>query len=132
MAARVDALPVRPRLALRDAAVIGRRADLAVLATVTGDDGLTDPATWIGTEEFATVRDGVLEFREAAHREIAYEGLAMSRRRTLHAAYAQLLASGPEPDAALLAEHAVRGRDWSLAWDWTQRALEALSATVSR
>ena len=128
VAARVDALPVRPRLALRDAAVIGRRADLALLATVAGDDGLTEPATWIGTEEFATVRDGVLEFREAAHREIAYEGLAMSRRRTLHSAYAHLLASGPEPDAALLAEHAVRGRDWSLAWDWTQRALEAALA----
>ncbi|MFM7272078.1 MAG: AAA family ATPase [Actinomycetes bacterium] len=128
VAARFDGLPVRPRLALRDAAVIGRRLDLALLAAVTGDHGLTDPATWIGTEEFATVRDGVLEFREAAHREIAYEGLAMSRRRTLHAAYAHLLAASPGADAALLAEHAVLGRDWLLAWEWTQRALEAALA----
>lgn len=124
VAARVDALPVRPRLLLRDAAVVGRRVDLMLLADIMGDPGVTDPAAWLGTEEFATVHDGVLEFREAAHREIAYEGLAISRRRVLHAALAQRLATDPQADPALLAEHAVRARAWPLAWEWTRRALD--------
>jgi len=123
VAAGIDAIPTRPRLLLREAAVLGRRVDLGFLAEVTGEPAAARADAWVGTEEFVTHTDGTVVFREPAFREIAYEGLAMSRRRALHAATAQRLAADPDPDAALLALHATAGRDWNLAWTWTRRAL---------
>lgn len=123
VAAGIDAIPTRPRLLLREAAVLGRRVDLGFLAEVTGEPAAARADAWVGTEEFVTHTDGTVVFREPAFREIAYEGLAMSRRRALHAATAQRLAADPDPDAALLALHASAGRDWNLAWTWTRRAL---------
>ncbi|MFM7617495.1 MAG: AAA family ATPase [Actinomycetes bacterium] len=123
VAAGIDAVPTRPRLLLREAAVLGRRVDLGLLADVIGDPGAAQEDAWVGTEEFVVVADGVAEFREPAFREIAYEGLSLTRRRALHAAVAHRLAGGATPDAALLAFHAVTGRALDLAWEWTRRAL---------
>ena len=94
---RLDALPAAERRALQHAAVIGRvfwDSALEALAGVAGPPPLTTPlgrelifrrlpSTFAGCEEFL--------FRHALVRDVAYETVLLSERRTLHARAARWL-----------------------------------------
>ncbi|MGR7026390.1 BTAD domain-containing putative transcriptional regulator [Geodermatophilus sp. URMC 62] len=106
---RVERLPGTAVTALRQAAVLGREADVDVLAAVAGRDAdeLLDA---LETAVLAGLLDepapGRVRFTHALVRDVLYEDTPLLRRGRVHAAaLAVLLEAGA--DAATLAHHAV-------------------------
>ncbi len=117
---RIDGLDPTLRRLLRIAAVLGRTFDLADLDAVAGLGRSDADAIVAGSAGMVAAGDGDrLEFAHAMYRDVAYEGLPYSQRRTLHASVAHHLeatAVGPPP-ADLLSLHfhaaGVRAKAWS-------------------
>lgn len=127
--ARVDALPAGPRTLLREAAVLGARADLAVLSAALRDAAVVNPSTWQPLAAFVEEDDGMVRFRHDLFRLVAYEGLPYRRRRELHGRIGDVLARTAAPDLAdelapELALHFSRAHRYDAAWQWCTRAAE--------
>lgn len=108
IAARIDLLPPPARVRLREAAVAGE-GPLALVAAATGRAELGTGSGWRELAGFADVapsRAGAAAFRfhHDLYRRGAYEGLAVRRRREIHAGLADLLE--PSGDPAATAMHA--------------------------
>ncbi|MFC4942664.1 helix-turn-helix transcriptional regulator [Pseudonocardia sp. GCM10023141] len=120
--ARVEALTPATQQVLRIASVAGRRVRHDRLAAVSGlpDDELEMALREAVTHHVlvtAPARPGVAGdaylFRHALLREAIYHELLPGERSRIHAAYAWLLAEGPDEQgvAAELAHHALAGHD---------------------
>lgn len=144
LAARIDTLAPTDRQLLRDLAVLGRGGPAAVAAAWLDRPDLVDPARWAPLRPFVEVgpgddgpgdrsgdRSGAnLRFRSDLMRAVAYQGLSVRRRRSLHAAVATHLRADLDPadDQAvgLLASHLLESGDaegaWPVAVDAARRA----------
>ena len=129
IASRIDRLPRRDRRALRVAAVLGDRFDVALLDELCRQLDLDD-ATALRTRlgEFLSIDRHDLVFEHDLVRQVAYESLPFARRRSLHRSAASLLAERPgRPDddrLAMLAEHWHRAGDHAEAFAAQRRAAE--------
>jgi tetratricopeptide (TPR) repeat protein len=96
LAARIDLLPDAPRRLLRTASVIGREFSPRLLEPLwNGGSPLEPELAQLKRLEFVYERTGPegprYVFAHALTHEVAYEGLLLSRRRTLHEAVGQML-----------------------------------------
>jgi class 3 adenylate cyclase len=127
LAARIDRLPPTEKAALQAASVVGRvfwpRPVIHLLGGDAPDFDLLEERDFIrrqGSSSVAGEREYAI--KHALTREVAYAGIAKSRRGRLHAALAEWLeASETAKDerASLLAYHyaeAVRPEDVDLVW----------------
>ncbi len=76
--------------------------------------------------------DEAFGFRHALMRDVAYESMLRSQRRTLHAAVAEAMrsqsADGKSPNLGVLAGHALRGEQWRDALADYRQAAELATA----
>lgn len=130
LAARIDALPIREKHALQEAAVIGKVFWEGPLAGATQDQDVT--ATLFALEKKGLVvlrptstMSGDLEFafKHALVRDVAYASLSLSRRAKAHAeaaAWMEETAGDRQAELAeLIAHHyrsALSGEGATLAW----------------
>lgn len=107
---RLDRLPDRTAVIVRRAAILGREADLTLLAATAGgpeDDVLDalEPAVLTGVlTETSADRVG---FTHDLVREVVYESIPRLRRARAHRAALAVLADATPDDTAALAHHAV-------------------------
>ncbi|GAA1071394.1 BTAD domain-containing putative transcriptional regulator [Nocardiopsis composta] len=111
---RLAALPEETRAVLTRAAVIGREADIDLLAALVGEEPALRAAEDAARTGFA-VEEGPDRFRfaHALVREALYEDLSRLRRARLHLQVGEALERLRPGDAAALAHHFLRaaGRD---------------------
>ncbi len=122
--AELDALGVLARRLVRYASVLGRSFRIAVLRELVADDAIElDDATTRELGRFLEY-EGTdrARFRQALHRDVAYEGLPYRRRRELHLRAGQIterLANGaPETVADVLAMHYSLAQQHAQAWQY--------------
>jgi class 3 adenylate cyclase/tetratricopeptide (TPR) repeat protein len=102
----IDALPMQTRQLVREAAVAGTIASPAMLASLLDRPDLTDPAQWeAAASVLRLTADGSLTFRHDIYRRVAYDSLSFERRRHLHGALADLLATDSSLSDATRAQH---------------------------
>jgi len=133
VAAKIDRLDPADRALLRWASVLGTTFSGELISEVLRDDptAAADSEAWDRVGEFVE-RDpqvaGGFRFRHALIRDTAYEGLAFSRRRELHAlageAYERLHESRLDGGAELLSLHFFRGERYEKAWTYSISAAE--------
>lgn len=135
MAARIDRLPAAARARVRDLSVLGATVDRALAAGVLG---LADPAdldAWTAGFDDLLVDDGTeLHFAHDMIRVAAYEGLAVRRRRAVHAAAVRVIEAwgdaAPLADpVAVLAVHAAGAADDPRIVRWSGRAADEALAS---
>ncbi|MEU5784398.1 BTAD domain-containing putative transcriptional regulator [Micromonospora lupini] len=105
---RLAQLPAATRTVLRQAAVLGRDVDPAVLGALTGDPAaLLDAVDRALQAGFLTERepDGQLRFTHILVRDTLYADLSAARRAAWHAAVAEALQRRQPVDPATLAHH---------------------------
>ncbi len=124
IASRIDLLPAPARRLLRDAAVLGRTVDLALLGEVLGDDAIAVGDRWRPLEEYVERANGVARFRHDLFRLASYEGLSYRRRRELHARVGALLEARDDADVAVVALHYCEAQHHDKAWEWSRRAAD--------
>jgi class 3 adenylate cyclase/tetratricopeptide (TPR) repeat protein len=127
IAARLDRLPPPARRVLQMAAVLGRQFQAGEVAALAADDGIDVAAALAELERRGLVHrkhaggDDELRFGESVTQEVAYEGLLLRQRRTLHDRAATLLESradgGGVQRSAVIAYHRARGDDRRAAVD---------------
>jgi class 3 adenylate cyclase/tetratricopeptide (TPR) repeat protein len=134
--ARIDRLPRRERTVLRHVSVLGRSfpADLAV-AVLPGDLAVDD-AVWDQLGDFLVAEEGVLRFRHALVRDVAYGGLRYRLRRDLHATAGDVIAEvadrgGAPTPAALLSFHYLHARRHREAWKHALTAADQAAAVYA-
>jgi class 3 adenylate cyclase/tetratricopeptide (TPR) repeat protein len=124
--ARIDVLPISHRTLLREAAVMGARVDLDVLAAVTGDPAVTAAATWQPVDDFVEWHGDHVRFRHALFQEVAYEGLPYVRRRAVHHRVGEALEQSAgfraEEESELLSLHFHHAEDHARAWRYSVMA----------
>ena len=136
IAARFDALPDRERRLLFDASVIGRTFWRSLLEMLDSDADVGAALAELETREFIRrdrmsllEGDDAYSFRHISLREVAYNTLPKSERRTRHAAVAHFLeASHPNSSVALAP---MLGSHWREAGDAT-RAIEYFSRAAEQ
>lgn len=111
VAARIDRLSARERLAMKVASVGGRRFTLRMLSQVhpVEEDRphLRECLDRLVSLDFAVrlgEADG-FEFKHAIVQEVAYQQLVFAQRQELHRRVAEWMEAGERGDAALLAHH---------------------------
>jgi class 3 adenylate cyclase len=134
LAARIDLLPATAKEALQAASVIGRSFTPAGLAALTGSSAEVRTLVERGFLRPAQPR---VVFKHALTREVAYAGLARSRRAQLHAAFARWLEAEDDQGAraGALAHHyseAVEPSIADLAWRDRETEREELSEAALR
>jgi adenylate cyclase len=109
---RIDTLDPGDRLLLRYASVIGPSFDLGLLREILAEQpvDVDDLARWDRLAEFVSRVDGdELRFRHDLFRAVAYEALAVRRRREVHGRVAEALerraAENVDAFAAVLSLH---------------------------
>ncbi|WP_037177226.1 BTAD domain-containing putative transcriptional regulator [Rhodococcus sp. UNC363MFTsu5.1] len=117
---RISRLPEKTVVELRRAAVLGREADLAVLAAIgeIGDDDLLDslePALLTGI--IVEPSPDRVRFSHDLVRETLYDSVPRMRRRRMHASALSALATHSPADTAALAYHAVESATPTTAVD---------------
>ena len=123
LAARIDSLPAAERRLVLAGAVLGRRFSVDALVEAMGESAESTRAALQGLvrreilsvdDEPASPARGEVAFVQDLVREVAYQTLALTERRTLHLAAARHLESRPEDDVAeLLAGHLVEAHQLS-------------------
>jgi class 3 adenylate cyclase/tetratricopeptide (TPR) repeat protein len=124
---RIDTLPARDRLLLRESAVLGAIVDLPLLADALDDPTVTDLARWRSLDDFVVSNgEQAIGFRHAIHQHVAYEGLSFRRRREMHLRTADAIrrrsASDIDAVVGLLSTHYHRAGDHPLAWHFSIQA----------
>jgi class 3 adenylate cyclase/tetratricopeptide (TPR) repeat protein len=130
---QIDRLDPADRTVLRYAAVLGAVVDEAALDTLLEDHDATVAAGALRRLSTFLVRDrpGRLRFRHTLMRDVAYEGLAFSRRRTLHEQVGQTIertAAVPEAQCELLSLHFFHAGRFDKAWTYSVLAGERARA----
>jgi class 3 adenylate cyclase/tetratricopeptide (TPR) repeat protein len=132
--ARIDELDPRDRMLVRRASVLGLCFHRRLLPYVL-DSGVPEPdeQTWSRIAGvFADDGDGYKRFRRPAMREVAYEGLPFTLRRTLHASVGEALEPGlgrdADADPAVLSLHFILAGDHQRAWRYARIGAERASA----
>lgn len=126
--ARIDRLPALDRVALRQLAVLGTAFQRRFATTVLPDAARRRPTeTLQRLDEFLNVEaSGLVTFRHALVRDVAYEGLPYRIRRDLHGRIAESVLErvGPDADAeaALLSLHFFQAQRHTEAWHYSVTA----------
>jgi class 3 adenylate cyclase/tetratricopeptide (TPR) repeat protein len=134
VAARIDKLSPRDRLALRRLSVLGTAVDRDLLSAVATALELPGAAAWRRLADFVE-RDAGLRFRQALYQQVAYEGLPFSRRVALHQRIAEVLErvdANPDRRASPLAFHFHRARNHQKSWHYSRVAARDSSAVFDR
>lgn len=133
----LDSLPARTRALVRDVSILGSRVPLALAAEVLGQPALADGEVWSSAAPVLRLADdATVVFGHDAYRRVAYEALPFQRRRALHAAVADHLATDPDAGDALRAMHLERAGRTAEAYPLaaaagrTARAAGALTEAV--
>ncbi|MEJ5869415.1 BTAD domain-containing putative transcriptional regulator [Pseudokineococcus sp. 5B2Z-1] len=126
---RLARLPAPALAVLRQASVLGREVDLAVLAATTGrdEDELADalePAVLAGVVDEPA--PGRLRFSHVLLRDVLHEDLPRLRRTRLHAAAVEVLERSAPHELEALAHHASAGLTAATA----ERALRHATAAA--
>lgn len=131
IASRIDRLPRHHRDLLRSLSVAGPECSSELAAAALGSDELSGAAAWSALDDFVRAGhdDGevaLLRFRHDLYRSVAYAALPVSRRRSLHAAFARAISeSDAVADdavrAASLAHHHHAAAQWHEALMWSRR-----------
>jgi DNA-binding CsgD family transcriptional regulator len=135
---RINRLPAPCRALLGPAAVLGREVDPALLASVTGADGVLDdlrPALDDGVLDHPAGQAG-LRFAHDLVRETVLADLAPTQQARVHLAVVVLLAaSADDPDVVVeLAHHslaALPSGDRLAAVGWARRAAEVAQSRLA-
>ncbi len=119
VSSRIDRLSTGDRDVLRTAAVLGGRFELGALRELLrGRSPDLAPLN-----DFVSVTENGVIFRQALYREVAYAGLTFRRRRDLHLAAGRLLESdiGDEDNAPFgrLSLHFHQAQAWELSWKYS-------------
>ncbi|MFG2014054.1 BTAD domain-containing putative transcriptional regulator [Actinomadura geliboluensis] len=128
---RIARLPEPAQAVLRDAAVIGRDADLRVLSDLAGDDDTVVDAVEAGLDSGLVVEPapGRMRFAHALVRDTLYAGLSQARRVRLHGRVAAALERHTPDEAAAIAHHYLEsGADPAKAVRYARRAAAAAEA----
>jgi predicted ATPase/class 3 adenylate cyclase len=131
IASRIDRLPRHQRDLLRSLSVAGPECAVELAAVALGSDELDTPTAWSELDDFVrgvTEDDdrSLLRFRHDLYRSVAYAALPVSRRRSLHAAFARAIAASDAiaedaVRAASLAHHHHAAAQWSEALHWSRQ-----------
>jgi class 3 adenylate cyclase/tetratricopeptide (TPR) repeat protein len=123
---KIDTLPARERLLLREASVLGAVVDLDILGDALDNDDVRAAGYWRALEDFLVPEDGAqLRFRHAIHRQVAYEGLPYRRRREMHRMVAEAIrrrVARPEAVSGLLSTHYFRAGAHADGWKFSRLA----------
>ncbi|MGK5555521.1 ATP-binding protein [Actinomadura kijaniata] len=125
---RLARLPEPARAVLRDAAVVGRDADLAVLADLSGDEDAVLDAVEAGLAAGLVTEPapGRMRFAHALVRDTLYADLSRARRVRLHGRVAAALERHRPGEVAALAHHHLEaGTDPDRAVRYARLAAEA-------
>ncbi len=128
LSASIDALPFLARRVLRYTSVLGRTFRASMAKAILADETLAlDEATRSVLGDF--IEDGghgVLRFRNAMVRDVAYDGLSYRRREDLHRRAARAIAEAshgnPDDVADQLAMHYSLGNDHANTWRYARVA----------
>ncbi|HEU4610609.1 MAG TPA: AAA family ATPase, partial [Kofleriaceae bacterium] len=141
IAARVDRLTPKAKIALRFAAVLGGTVRARLLEELMDEesleaelDELVEAGFFVRPESAAHSSEGELQFARGLVREVIYESLPLRARRENHARVGRLLASryfaGREEPPATIAEHLERGGELAAsAAFWLRAGRLALAAS---
>ncbi len=122
---RIDTLPARDRMLLREASVLGAVVDMELLADALGNDDVRHMGRWASLDDFLAVEGtSRLRFRHTIHQQVAYENLPYRRRRDMHRSVAEALRERPGGDAlsGLLSTHYFQAGAHAEGWDYSRRA----------
>jgi class 3 adenylate cyclase/tetratricopeptide (TPR) repeat protein len=122
---RIDTLPARDRLLLREASVLGAVVDMELLADALGNDDVRHIGRWASLDDFlAAEGTSRLRFRHTIHQQVAYENLPYRRRREMHRSVAEALRRRPGSDAlsGLLSTHYFYAGAHAEGWEYSRRA----------
>ncbi|TDD80827.1 hypothetical protein E1293_19995, partial [Actinomadura darangshiensis] len=128
---RIARLPGPVQTVLRDAAVIGRNADLRVLSDLAGDEDTVIDAVEAGMAVglVAEPAPGRMRFAHDLVRDTLYTGLSRARRTRVHGRVAAALERHAPGEAAAIAHHYLEaGTDPAKAVRYARRAAEAAEA----
>ncbi|MFC4051120.1 BTAD domain-containing putative transcriptional regulator [Actinomadura syzygii] len=128
---RIGRLPPSVRSVLRDAAVVGRDADLRVLADLAGDEDAVLDAVEAGLAGGLVTEPepGRMRFAHALVRDTLYDGISRARRTRLHGRVAVALERHGPGEAAAIAHHYLEsGADPAKAVQYARRAAAAAEA----
>ncbi|MDW3213050.1 MAG: adenylate/guanylate cyclase domain-containing protein [Ilumatobacteraceae bacterium] len=133
---RIDLLPPRDRVLLRDVSVGGNTVDAPLLATAFDQPELESPDRWASLGSFLVPEGpGIYRFRQSIYRDVAYEGLAYRRRRQMHLAIGTTLerrrGSNLTTVMPLLSDHFDRARDHERAWIYSVAGGESARRTFA-
>jgi tetratricopeptide (TPR) repeat protein len=141
VAARLDRLTPKAKLALRFAAVFGGAVRARLLEELMNEesleaelDELVEAGFLVRPEAAAHSSEGELQFARGLVREVIYESLSARAQREDHARIGRLLASryfaGREEPPAVIAEHMERGGETAAAAAfWLRAGKVALAAS---
>ena len=121
---KIDTLPARDRLLLRESSVLGSVVDAGLLADALGRDDVRDPSRWRSLDDFV-VREGptTFRFRHAIHQQVAYGGLSYRRRREVHGRAARAIEQRAtdrlDAVAGLLSTHYFRAGEHGPSWQFS-------------
>jgi class 3 adenylate cyclase/tetratricopeptide (TPR) repeat protein len=126
---QIDRLAPADRTVLRYAAVLGQVVDEDALLSLLDDHAERPRAGALGrlSDFLVQERAGPLRFRHALMRDVAYEGLPFSRRRTLHdhvGTTIERAAPDPVQQCELLSLHFFHAGRYDRAWTYSVLAGE--------
>ncbi|RKS74839.1 transcriptional regulator [Actinomadura pelletieri DSM 43383] len=128
---RIARLPESAQAVLRDAAVVGRRADLRVLVELAGDEDFVIDAVEAGLAGGLVTEPGPgqMRFTHALVRDTLYDGISQARRTRLHGRVAAALERHAPEEVAAIAHHYLEsGGNPAKAVRYARRAAEAAEA----
>ncbi|TDB85390.1 ATPase [Actinomadura sp. KC216] len=128
---RIARLPGPVQDVLRDAAVIGRDADLRVLADLAGDEDTVIDAVEAGLAGGLVTEPGPgrMRFAHALVRDTLYDAISRARLARLHGRVAAALERHQPGEVAAIAHHYLEsGADPAKAVRYARRAAEAAEA----
>ena len=135
LSSRIDRLPPSEKELLQIASVIGHEVPVELLQAVADLPRAEVEVRILGLERAGFLRAGPsgLVFEHMLTRDVAYESLLMSRRRTQHQRVVEALEISGAEQLHLLAHHAFQGALWEKALDYlrqaSSRALEVSAYT---
>ncbi len=134
ISARIDTLSAADRSLLRYGAVLGGRFPMWLLQAVMADADRVNARTAIGRElgAFLSVEGGIVRFRHALMRDVAYEALPYRRRQALHRHAGEALEESAVPGTVtaydLLSLHFFEAQVFEKAWTYSVEAAERARA----